>query len=196
MVRIIASSLLTLALCFSVASADDVITANQLESLVSAVANLADGGTTTVTLNINGADVSYTVTKDALGNITATGPANAQIQTIAISTGSSGTAANIPLAATVITAAGGISSFNIATNSSGQITGVTSANDTVVKGSTGANGTQTTTTTTSTGSGASGISVVDTITTITGGGGSTTGTVTIVFAPGTSTQSSTVISPH
>ncbi len=96
MVRILVSSLLTLALSFSVATADDAITANQLETLVTAVANLADGATTTVTLSINGMDVSYTVTKDALGNITATGPANAQIQTIAISTGSSGTASNVP----------------------------------------------------------------------------------------------------
>jgi hypothetical protein len=193
MVRIIAHSLLTLALSFSIAAADDAITANQLESLTAAVATLADGGTTSVTLNINGVDVSYTVTKDALGNITATGPANAQIQTIAISTGSSGTASNVPLAATIITAQGGISSFNIATNAAGQITSVTSANDTVVK-STGANGAPTTTVTQTTRTG----TVTDTVTygSPYGGGGSTTGIVTITFAPGTSPTTSSVISPH
>ncbi len=92
----------------------------------------------------------------------------------------------------MITAQGGaISSFNIATNASGQITSVSSTSDTVTvaKG----NGAQTTTVTQATSNGGT---VTDTITTTTGAGGSTTGTVSITFAPGTSPATSTVVSPH
>ena len=192
MVRIVLSSLLTLALSFSVAHADDTISANQLESLASATAALPDGGTASVTLTIGGVDVVYTVTKDALGNITATGPLNAQIQTIAISTGASGSASNVPLAVTIITAQGGISSFNISTNASGQITGVTSTDALTGNKTTTTLSNQTLQTST-----AGGTVTTDTFTTSTaGGGGTTTGTVIITFAPGTSPATLTLVSPH
>jgi hypothetical protein len=128
MVRIIVSLLLTLALPLRVASADDAISPNQLESLASVAAGLAAGQTGTVILTIDSNAVPYAVTKDALGNITAAGPAYAQIQTIAIATGTSGGATNVPLAVTVIALGGVITNFNIATNSAGQVTGVTATN--------------------------------------------------------------------
>jgi len=191
MVRIVLSSLLTLALSFSVASAADTISANQLESLASAASTLQAGQTGTVTLTIDGMQVSYTVTKDSLGNITATGPAGASIQTIAISTGPVGNNTSAPLAVTIISAAGGITSLNIGTDSNGNITSVSAASDTVTVGTTTGTTTVTSSTTTSAPSGA------DTFTTstTTGGGGSVTGTVTVTFAPGTSPLSLTV-SPH
>jgi len=145
----------------------------------------------------DGSTVSYTVTKDALGNITATGPANAPIQTIAISTGTSGSNSNVPLAATVITSSGAITSYNLGTDKNGNITTTTSTSavgtpttQVVANGS----GSETITTSVSTNSNGT---TTDTITTsTTGGGGSTTGTVTIVFAPGTSPTTTSVVSPH
>ena len=190
MVRILFCVLLSLALSLGALSAadKDKVTANQLELITASVAKLKDGSSASVTLKIGDKDVAYTVTKDALGNITATGPATAEIQTIAIATGTSGNASSVPLAATIIAKDGSITSFNVATNPAGQITGISSTADTTVV-KTGPSLTQPVTVVQTT---SSGVTFTDTF----GAGGGGGGTVTITYAPGTSPISSSLISPH
>jgi hypothetical protein len=190
MVRILCYSLLSLALSIGALTAGDKdkVSVHQLDTLISAAGKLKEGGSVTVTLRIDDKEVSYTVTKDALGNITATGPANAEIQTIAIATGSSGGASSVPLAATIIAKDGSISSFNVATNAQGMITSISSTTDTTVV-KTGPSLNQTTTTVVQTTT--NGVIFTDTFNASTGGG-----TVSITYAPGTSPSSTKLVSGH
>jgi hypothetical protein len=195
MVRILCCTILSLAISIGTLTAGDrdKITAAQLENIVAAVAGIKDG-TVTVTLMIGGKDVAYTVTKDAIGNITATGPANADIQTIAISSGTTGGATGVPLAATVIGREGGITSYNIATNTAGQITGITSTADTLaVKTGPKLDEHADKHQHDSNGSGDAGYFADGDFSY---GGGAGGGVVHFTFAPGTSPNSSSNVSPH
>jgi len=193
MVRIIASLLLTLALSFSVAFADTASDVTQLMAGVTANAASKTPAPVGTPFSVTIDGISYSVTVDSLGNITATGPAGAAIQTIAISTGPVGTNTNVPLAVTIITAAGGISSLNIGTDSNGNISSVSTAGETITVGTT-----TTVTSSSSTAANGTNATLTDTFSSSTsiGGGGSVTGTVSVTFAPGTSPLSLTVVSPH
>jgi hypothetical protein len=106
------------------AQSAETFSIHEVRELVTAASHARYGSPVVAILTIDGKPISFKISLDAVGNITALPQTDAPMRQISISVTTTN-AGVVPSAVTLITAEGQVEGFSIATNKDGEITAVT-----------------------------------------------------------------------